>query len=333
MTDVERLIDVARDALRKTSDGSAVQDVRRVLDLEDSGGACMSIMYAALTDRPLFGAKVLSVFPENFSQQLPSHRGGILLFERKNGTPVALVDGGQTTAWRTAAASAVATKLLSRENASILTLLGYGEQAYRHVVALAAVRPIKEIRVWGRNIDKAEKFARSQRETGLEARAFANAEEAVAGADIVCTVTSAREPVLFGDWLTPGTHVNAVGASVPSCRELDDGCLRRAGIWVDYMPMALISAGEIVEGIRNGTIMQDDIRGEIGSVISGRLKGRESERRDNDLSFARRARAGYRTCQFPLLGCQSKRARHRSHPRKLAPCLKVSAIGSPYLEK
>jgi ornithine cyclodeaminase len=277
MTDVAGLIEVASEALRKTSDKTAIQDVRRVLDLEEPGGSCLSVMYAALADRPLFGAKVLSVFPDNFARDLPSHRGGIILFERESGTPVALVDGGQTTAWRTAAASAVATRHLARPDASVLALIGYGEQAFRHVVALAAVRPITEIRVWGRSLDKAEAFVQRQREAGFAARACAQPEDAVTGADIVCTVTSAREPVLSGEWLSPGTHVNAVGASVPACRELDDECVRRARIWVDYMPMALISAGEIVEGIRNGIITRDDLCGEIGSVIGGQIAGRASD--------------------------------------------------------
>lgn len=277
MTQIENLIDVAREALRKTSNNIAMQDIRRVLDLEEPSGPCMSIMYAAFTDQPYFGTKVLSVFPGNFAQGLPSHRGGILLFERTNGRLVALIDGGETTAWRTAAASAVATQELSRADSSILTVLGYGEQAQRHVVSIAAVRPIRAIRVWGRDIVKAEAFAQAQREAGFEAQAYDRAEDAVVGADVVCTVTSAREPLLFGRWLTPGTHVNAVGASVPSCRELDDDCIRRAQIWVDYMPMALTSAGEIVEGLRDGVIERSDIRGEIGAVIGGQMSGRNSD--------------------------------------------------------
>lgn len=268
------LIAVAEAALRKTSDLSARQDVRRVLDLAEAGGACLSVMYAALDDRALFGAKVLSVFPTNFAHGLPSHRGGILLFERERGAPVALIDGGQTTAWRTAAASAVATRHLARADARVLTLIGYGEQAHRHVAMLSQVRPIREIRVWGRDGGKAEGFAAEYRANGYDARAYGDAAQAVRGADIVCTVTSAREPVLCGDWLSPGTHVNAVGASVPACRELDDACLQRAGVWVDYLPMALTAAGEIVEGLRKGLIARDAIRGEIGAALAGQAPGR-----------------------------------------------------------
>lgn len=277
LTEPASLIALAASALRQTSDLSARQELRRVLDLAEVGGACLSVMYAAFDDLPLFGAKVLSVFPENFAHGLPSHRGGILLFERERGAPVALIDGGATTAWRTAAASAAATDLLARPEADVLTLLGYGEQAHRHVALLSRVRPLRELRVWGRDPAKAEAFAAQYRAAGLSARAVDEAEAAVRGAGIVCTVTSSRTPVLSGDWLDPGMHVNAVGASVPSWRELDDACLTRAGVWVDYLPMALTSAGEIVEGIAKGLIREGDLRGEIGAALAGQAPGRTSD--------------------------------------------------------
>jgi ornithine cyclodeaminase/alanine dehydrogenase-like protein (mu-crystallin family) len=277
LASMDDLLHVAAQALRKTSSEVAVQDVRRVLELPDAPGACLSVMYAAIADQPLFGAKVLSVMPTNFDHGLPSHRGVIVLFERRFGRPVALVDGGEATAWRTAAASAVATRALARANASSLALLGYGEQAARHVQSIAAVRPIRSIRVWGRDPDKAAAFASRQRFAGFDARAFPDAAQAVAGADIVCTVTSSAEPVLRGEWLKPGTHVNAVGASVPSCREIDADCVRRAGIWVDYLPMALSSAGELVDALRTGLITRAHIRGEIGAVLNGELAGRQDD--------------------------------------------------------
>ena len=130
---------------------------------------------------------------------------------------------------------------------------------------------------WGRDPEKAEAFADKQRAAGFDAKGCDDAQTAVAGADIVCTVTSARTPILSGEWLTPGTHVNAVGASVPSIRELDDACVTRSGIWVDYMPMALTSAGEIVEAIRDGLISKDHLKGEIGAVINGAIPGRTSD--------------------------------------------------------
>jgi ornithine cyclodeaminase len=271
-------------ALLKTSNGIARQQIRRTLDLPGAAGSCLSLMYAALDDRPLFGAKVLSVFPDNFAHGLASHRGGVFLFDKDHGRPVALIDGGELTAWRTAAASAVATRALSRTDSSVLTVFGYGEQARRHVEAIATIRPIREIRVWGRDYAKARRFAESLSVTGFEAEAYRDAREAVRTSDIICTTTSSEQPVLFGRSLPPGVHVNAVGASVASCRELDLECVRRSKIWVDYLPMALVAAGELVEAIGSGEIGRDHIRGEIGEVLAGIKPGRAS---DADLTLYR----------------------------------------------
>jgi ornithine cyclodeaminase/alanine dehydrogenase-like protein (mu-crystallin family) len=284
IANIKGLIEIADAALRSTSNGNAVQDIRRVLDIPNMDGACMSLMYATLANRPFFGAKVLSVFPGNFAHDLPSHRGGVLLFEREHGRPVALIDGGEATGWRTAAASAVATRALSRPDSSTLTLLGYGEQAQRHVDAITAVRPIRRIRVWGRDAARAEAFARRQRDTGFDAEAFPDARKAVRDADIVCTVTSAQTPVLFGDWLSPGTHINAVGASVPSCQEIDVACVKRARVWVDYLPMAFAAAAELIMALKDGIVGKEHIRGEIGSVLERTIPGREA---DSDITLYR----------------------------------------------
>ncbi len=279
---IERLLSLdaafacAEEALRKTSNGVARQDVRRTLPLPGAAGSCLSMMYADLADQPLFGAKVLSVFPDNFAHGHGSHRGVVVLFEKTHGRPVGLIDGGELTGWRTAAASAVATRALSRPDSSTLTLLGYGEQARRHIATISRIRPIRKLRIWGRDLATARAFAEKQRAAGYDAQAFATAAEAVAGADILCTVTSSATPVLSGDWLPAGIHVNAVGASVPSCRELDLACVQRASIWVDYMPMALTAAGELVEAIATGAITQAHLRGEIGAALEGSAPGRQS---------------------------------------------------------
>jgi ornithine cyclodeaminase len=273
----ETSIEIAEAALRKTSNGAASQDIRRTLALPGAGGTCLSVMYAAISDRDMFGAKVLSVYPDNFSRGLPSHRGAIVLFDKETGTPIALVDGGELTGWRTAAASAVATRALSRSDASTLVVFGYGEQARRHIETISRVRPIKRIHIWGRDPKKASGFAEEHASAGFKALAFTDGREALVEADIVCTTTSAQEPVLFGEWLPPGVHVNAVGASVPQCRELDLECVRRSSIWVDYMPMALTAAGELVEALQRGVIEQSDIRGEIGATLEGTAPGRASD--------------------------------------------------------
>jgi len=271
------VLEATEAALLKTSSGMAHQQIRRTLDLPGAAGSCLSLMYAALDDRPLFGAKVLSVFPDNFAHGLASHRGGVFLFDKDHGRPVALIDGGELTAWRTAAASAVATVALSRPDASTLTVLGYGEQARRHVEAISQVRPIRAVHVWGRDFAKAQCFAESLSGAGFEAEAHHDAGRAVRSADIVCTTTSSEKPVLFGEWLPPGVHINAVGASVASCREIDLECVRRTKIWVDYLPMVLVAAGELVDAIESGEIGRDHIRGEIGEVLAGAKPGRAGD--------------------------------------------------------
>ncbi|MDF3154645.1 ornithine cyclodeaminase family protein [Mesorhizobium sp. XAP10] len=278
------VLETTEAALRKTSNGMARQQIRRTLDLPGAAGSCLSLMYAALDDRPLFGAKVLSVFPDNFTHGLASHRGGVFLFDKEHGRPVALIDGGELTAWRTAAASAVATRVLSRPESSKLTVLGYGEQARRHIAAIAEVRPICAIHVWGRDFVKAERFAEDLAASGFRAQAHRHAGEPVREADIICTTTSSQTPVLFGQWLQLGVHINAVGASVASCRELDLECVRRSRIWVDYLPMALAAAGELVEAIESGVIGVEHIRGEVGEVLAGAKPGRAD---DGDITLFR----------------------------------------------
>ena len=270
----EETVALATSALIKTSDGRIAQDIRRTLALPGMAGTCLSVMVAA--EGPQAGAKVQSVYPDNFRHGLPSHQGGVLLFDGDHGHPVALINAHAITGLRTPAASAAATRALAREDAGELAVLGYGEQADRHVDAIALVRPLHHVRVWGRDRRKAEDFARRQRDKGIAATAFGDARAAVAEADIVCTVTSAAEPVLHGAWLSPGTHVNAVGASVPGLREIDTDCVLRAKVFVDYMPMALVSASDLIDPLEAILIDRSHIRGEIGAVFAGALPGREN---------------------------------------------------------
>lgn len=272
----QNAIDLADAALRKTSNGVAHQDIRRTLDMPGAAGACLSLMYASPSDEPFFGAKVQSVSPQNFSHGLPSHQGGVLLFEKAHGRPVALINAHSITGLRTPAATAVATRTLARVDACELTIIGYGEQAERHVEAISLVRPISKVRVWGRDPQKAERFAKAQCEKGFPTAAYLTAEEAVEGSDIVCTVTSAKYPVLRGEWITPGTHINAVGASIASLQEIDRECVRRSRIWVDYMAMAMTSASDLTEPLAYGDIDRSQIVGEIGAVLNGDAPGRKT---------------------------------------------------------
>jgi ornithine cyclodeaminase len=274
LVSTDEAIDLAEAALRKTSSGVANQDIRRTLAMPGMAGSCLSLMYASLSDGDCFGAKVLSVFPQNFEYGLPSHQGGVLLFERSRGHPVALINGHTITGLRTPAATAVATRALSRPEACELAVIGYGEQADRHIETIARVRSLSSIRVWGRDLRKASAFAEAQRSKGFTAHSFSTAREAIEGAGIVCTVTSAKDPVLEGKWLSPGTHVNAVGASVPGLRELDFDCVVRSRIFVDYMRMAMTSATDLIEPLSEGLIDRSRIVGEIGAVLNGDISGR-----------------------------------------------------------
>lgn len=267
---------LAEAALRKTSSGAAHQDVRRVLDIAGDPGTCLSSMYASLDDRQYFGAKVQSVFPTNFEHGLPSHQGGVLLFDKDHGRPAALINASAITGLRTPAATAVATRVLARSDATDMAILGYGEQAARHIATISRVRPLERIRVWGRDPGKARAFADTQQALGFPVEPSASAADAVEGADIVCTVTSSRRPVLEGAWLAPGAHVNAVGASVPVLQEIDLECVRRSTIWVDYLPMAMVAASDLYEPLANGDIARSQLIGEVGEVLNGTARGRQS---------------------------------------------------------
>jgi ornithine cyclodeaminase len=226
----------------------------------------------------LSGAKVVSVFPGNHAAGLDSHQGFVLLFETGHGRPLAVADAAAITAVRTAAVSALATRLLARPGEAELALLGSGVQAETHLEALSAVRPIARARVWSRDPERARRFAGAMSERhGLPVEPAATAEAAVAGAGIVCTVTAAREPVLRGDWLAPGAHVNAVGSCSPAAREIDSRAVARARLFVDSRESALAEAGDLLSAIAEGAVAADHIAGELGDLVAGRAAGRTGE--------------------------------------------------------
>jgi ornithine cyclodeaminase len=228
------------------------------------------------------GAKLISVYPGNHGTSLDSHQGAVMLFDGSNGSPVALMDAVSITAIRTAAVSGVATRVLARRDARTLAILGSGVQARTHVQAMLGVRRFERIVIWSRRSEHAEALAREVSRPGLQVDAVRDAREAVAAADVVCTVTAAREPVLSGSWLRSGTHVNAVGAALPTMRELDSEAVVRARLFVDRRESALNEAGEVLIPLREGVITPEHIIGEIGEVLIGRASGRE---RDDDVTL------------------------------------------------
>ncbi len=238
LLDVEQLIQVLETALVDFSAGRVTQPVRSMVRVAEQSGF-FALMPAVYGD--VFGAKLVTVFPKNAERGLHTHNAVIHLFRSETGEPLVAMDGRVITAWRTAAVSAIATKVLSREDARVLAILGSGVQARTHFHALRLVRDFREVRVWSRNQEHALRFAR---EIGAHAM---DAEEAVRGADVVVTVTNAADPILRGAWLKDGAHVNAVGAVGPQNRELDDDAMKDAAVIVESRESALIESAEILQ--------------------------------------------------------------------------------------
>lgn len=272
-------IDVMDQALRDVAAGRAILPLRTVVRLPDSPNA-FAAMPAVLGEgqSASIGAKIITVFPGNEATPFDSHIGVVLLFDNVNGQLLAIADASSITAIRTAAVSGVATRALARPDAGDLAILGAGVLAMPHLDAMCAVRTIRRVRVWNRSSERAEQFAaRAREQHGLDVAITSTARDAVTGADIVCTITSARSPVLEGAWLTPGAHVNAVGASIPTARELDTEAVRRARLYVDRRESALNEAGDFLIPKSEGAVTDDHIVAELGEVLIGAAPGRNSE--------------------------------------------------------
>jgi ornithine cyclodeaminase len=272
----EVCIPVVREAMIAFSRGDTRQLLRSIIPL--AKGRALGIMPGALGDEAPFGAKIISVYPENFAKGSQSHQGVVILFDPADGAPVAVVHAGEITAIRTAAASAVATDVLARADASRLAILGYGEQAVTHARAIAKVRPLRSITVWGRSPARAADFAeRMGAELTLLVHAVDTVEAAVAEADIVCTVTAAREPILKGAWVRPGAHLNLVGSSHAAPVEVDNDLVVRSRFVADSREGVLAQGAEFLRAKEAGLIGDDHIVAEIGQVLAGDVVGRQSD--------------------------------------------------------
>lgn len=224
-----------------------------------------------------FGMKLLCVIPDNPTRGLDGHQGAIVLLDGTTGQLRALVDASAITAIRTAAVTAVATRLLAREDARVLALVGTGVQAQRHLAAIPLVRPIERVLVAGRTPERACEFvARVQPHTERHLEAAESVEAAVCGADIVVTATTAREPVLLGAWLRPGTHVNAIGASQPTHREIDVTTWATATAFVDRRESVEREATDYQQAWSEGMIGAEQVPAELGDLLLGRVAGRTS---------------------------------------------------------
>lgn len=270
-------IDAMTEALRTLARGGAILPLRQIVRLPDGRNA-FGLMPAVIDQPSALGAKVITVFPGNDATPYDSHQGAVLLFDTVHGSLIAIIDASTITGLRTAAVTAVATRLLSRPESRTLALLGAGVQAATHLESISLVRPIDQVRVWSRSGDRARRFAERAAASGVRIVVCGTAREAVDGADIVCTVTSSREPVLARDWLVPGAHVNAVGASLATSRELDSATVAAARLYVDRRESAINEAGDFLVPKREGLVGDDHIVGEISELLVDppRIEGRRS---------------------------------------------------------
>ncbi len=270
-------IGVMAGALETLSRGGAVLPLRTVLRLPDGQNA-FAVMPAFMESPHVMGVKSVSIFPGNHGTSLDSHQGAVLLFDTGNGSVLAVMDASSITAIRTAAVSAVATRALARGDSTELAILGSAVQARTHLEAMLLVRPIKHVRVWSRHSESANAFVESARARhSVPIETFESARAAVDGADIICTTTASREPVLNGEWISKGAHINAVGASAVSSRELDSQAVARARLFVDRRESALNESGDFLIPRKEGLVGDDHILAEIGEVLLGRHPGRKAD--------------------------------------------------------
>ncbi|HEX7940114.1 MAG TPA: ornithine cyclodeaminase family protein [Gemmatimonadaceae bacterium] len=282
--DVERLlsmpkcIELMEDALASLARGQVILPLRPVFRIPDTGNF-FGVMPAYSASLKAIGAKLISVFPGNHGTALDSHQGAVALFDGTTGSVVSVMDAASITAIRTAAVSGVATKLLARQDATTVAILGSGVQGHTHIDAMMAARPFKRVIVWSRDASKAHALVEwASKRHSVACEVAGDAAAAVGNADVVCTVTASREPVLMGHWLKDGAHVNAVGASVATSRELDTLAVVRSRVFVDRRESAANEAGELIIPMKEGAFKMTDIVAELGELLIGSAVGRRDDR-------------------------------------------------------
>jgi len=255
-------IGVMEEALADLARGKVTNPLRSMIRGAETPGI-LGLMPAFRGD---YGLKEICVYPGNPARGLDTHLGLVILHDGETGAPKAIMNASAITAIRTAAVSAVATKLLAREDAHVLAILGAGVQAKTHLEAIPLVREIKEVRIFSRTREKAKALATDNRQLTT------TAEQAVRGADIIVTATSSREPIIKREWIAPGSHINAVGSSIKSTRELDSETVAAASLFVDRRESTLNESGDyLMSGVG-----PDHIRAELGEILTGKAKGRTS---------------------------------------------------------
>jgi len=269
-------IELMADALASLARREVFQPLRMITRPPEARGLLGLMPAYRSGEHGAFGLKAICVFPENPTQGKDAHQGAVMLFSTETGELLALMNASEITAIRTAAVSAVATRLLAREGAERLAIIGAGVQARTHLAALACVRTIKHARVACRNIEHARQLAR-EIQVAFPIEAVQTNEEAVRDADVIVTATSSLEPVIDKEWISPGAHVNAIGTHSPSSREVDSATMRVARIFVDRRESALNEAGDYLLAAKEGVVTPENIVAEIGELLTGAKPGRTSE--------------------------------------------------------
>ena len=264
-------IELMRTALKELEEGRFTQPVRSIALLP--GGEKFGFMPAWLGD--CFGAKVLSAFPQNAGTAYPSHIGYVMLFEAEHGSFLGMADASVITEVRTGAVSGVATDLLARPDAHRLAIIGAGAQGRSHLAAMTAVRDIRSVAVYDQNPQAAQRYCTEMSaQYDIPVTAATCAQEAVEGADIICTLTPSKDPYLEADWIAPGAHINAVGAFTPTTREVSSAVVARARLYADQVEAMRKECGEYLIPLQEGVIGPEHIVGSLGDVLLGRAPGR-----------------------------------------------------------
>lgn len=269
----DRLIDAIESAFR--SGATVPGRTHHSIEAPGSADATLLMMPAWRPGKSL-GVKIATIFPDNARYALPSVNATYLLCDAQTGQPTAILDGMELTVRRTAAASALASRYLSRSDASILLMVGTGKLAPSLIAAHAAVRALTEVLIWGRRRQAAEQVRASLADEAYSVTVVDDLESAVRQADIVSCATLATEPLIRGAWLSEGQHLDLVGAFRPDMSEADGGALSRADVYVDTRAGALAEAGEVIQAIANGDMQERDIVGDLFDLARGTCRGRES---------------------------------------------------------
>jgi alanine dehydrogenase len=278
LLDPDALIDAVGEAMAELSAGR-VSMPSRIAAMVEERDAFLGVMPAYVPSSGALETKLVSVFPRN--RDRPTHQALVVVFDSENGTPVGLLDGTTITEARTAAGSALSTRLLAREDAEVLAIVGTGFQARSHLRYVARVRPFRRVVVAGRDQGKAEQVAAEAGvEIGAPVAAVRSVEEAVRDADVICVATHADRPVVRRQWVRPGTHVTSVGYNIAGAGELDTETVADSTVFVESRVAALApppsGAVELLRAIEEGRITEDHIRAEIGEVVAGTAPGRQS---------------------------------------------------------